>query len=106
MTRWPKRQAEFAVCINNDGYHASLELQRTYRVLPDDGTARYGDLRIVDESGEDYLYPAACFQLIGNSGEEASNIDAITDIEYVGENETRVGIEPESRDASTSGTTA
>lgn len=61
MTLRTKQQTEFAVCINNDGYPASLELNKTYRVLPDDGAAQHGDMRIVDESGEDYLYPASCF---------------------------------------------
>lgn len=51
----------FAVCINNSGYPASLELHKIYRVLPDEGAAREGDIRIVDESGEDYLYPAEWF---------------------------------------------
>ena len=54
----------FAVCINNDGYPASLELHKIYRVLPDEGAEANGDLRIVDESGEDYLYPAQRFILV------------------------------------------
>jgi hypothetical protein len=51
----------FVVCINNAGYPASLELHKIYRVLPDHDAVRGGDVRIVDESGEDYLYPAAWF---------------------------------------------
>ncbi len=51
----------FAVCIKNSGYPVSLELHKIYRVLPDEDAARDGDLRVVDESGEDYLYPAAWF---------------------------------------------
>jgi hypothetical protein len=54
----------FAVCINNRDYPASLELHKIYRVLPDEDAARDGDLRIVDESGEDYMYPAAFFLMI------------------------------------------
>ena len=46
----------FAVCINNRDYPASLELYKIYRVLPDEDAALDGDIRIVDESGEDYLY--------------------------------------------------
>jgi hypothetical protein len=49
------------VCVENTGYPASLELHKIYRILPDAVAARDGDLRIVDESGEDYLYPAALF---------------------------------------------
>lgn len=48
----------FAVCVNNDGYPASLELQKIYRILPDQAAEAGKDLRIVDESGEDYLYPS------------------------------------------------
>ena len=51
----------FVVCINNAEYPASLELHKIYRVLPDNKATRDGDLRIVDESGEDYLYPAEWF---------------------------------------------
>ncbi len=54
----------FAVCINNRDYPASLELHKIYRVLPDDDAAEKGDIRIVDESGEDYLYRAKDFVVI------------------------------------------
>jgi len=54
----------FAVCINNTDHPASLELHKIYRVLPDEDAAADGDLRIVDESGEDYLYPADWFVLV------------------------------------------
>ncbi len=53
--------SKFAVCINNSGYPASLELHKIYRVLPDEDAAADGDLRIIDESGEDYLYAADRF---------------------------------------------
>jgi hypothetical protein len=53
--------SQFVVCIENAGYPASLELHKIYRVLPDADAARDGDVRIVDESGEDYLYPAGWF---------------------------------------------
>ena len=51
----------FAVCINNAEYPASLELHKIYQVLPDEDAARDGDIRVIDESGEDYLYPASSF---------------------------------------------
>jgi hypothetical protein len=54
----------FAVCINNSEYPASLELHKIYQVLPDDDAAIDGDIRVIDESGEDYLYPADYFVLI------------------------------------------
>lgn len=54
----------FAICIDNSQYPASLELHKTYRVLTDEEAEREGDLRIIDESGEDYIYPASYFVLI------------------------------------------
>ena len=64
MTEHSDSPARFAVCINNTDYPASLELHKIYRVLPDEEAAKDGDLRVVDESGEDYLYPAEFFVLI------------------------------------------
>ncbi|HBY97542.1 MAG: hypothetical protein M5U01_23975 [Ardenticatenaceae bacterium] len=55
---------KFAICIDNSKYPASLELHKVYRVLPDEDAAQDGDLRIIDESGEDYLYPAEYFVLV------------------------------------------
>jgi hypothetical protein len=60
----PRSGSRFAVCVENSAYPASLELQKIYRVLPDEDAAREGDLRIVDESGEDYLYPAEWFAAV------------------------------------------
>jgi hypothetical protein len=54
----------FAICINNSEYPASLELHKIYRVLPDEDAEQDGDLRVIDESGEDYLYPADYFIII------------------------------------------
>jgi len=54
----------FAVCVDNSEYPASLEMHKVYRVLPDEDAASDGDLRVIDESGEDYLYPADYFLLI------------------------------------------
>ena len=54
----------FAVCINNSDYPASLELHKIYRVIPDNEAQQDGDLRIIDESGEDYLYPAKWFVMM------------------------------------------
>jgi hypothetical protein len=54
----------FAVCINNSEYPASLELHKIYRVLPDEDAEQDGDLRVIDESGEDYLYPGDYFMIL------------------------------------------
>jgi hypothetical protein len=51
----------FVVCIRNDDYPASLEPRKLYEVLPDAVAAAERQLRVIDESGEDYLYPAECF---------------------------------------------
>ena len=56
--------ARFAVCIANEGSEASLERNKIYAVLEDCEAGADGDVRIVDESGEDYLYPAAWFVMI------------------------------------------
>jgi len=52
---------KFAVCIKNEDYPASLELRKIYRVLPDVRAAKHGLMRVIDESGEDYLYPTDYF---------------------------------------------
>jgi hypothetical protein len=54
-------QAQFVVCINNEGYPASLELRKIYRTLPDERAEKHSLMRVVDESGEDYLYPERFF---------------------------------------------
>jgi len=55
---------EFVVCINNLDYPAALELYKIYRVIPDEEAALDGDIRVIDESGEDYLYPVSYFAAI------------------------------------------
>jgi hypothetical protein len=54
----------FAICLENKGYEASLELRKIYQVLPPQGNDPKGYIRIVDESGEDYLYYAEGFEMI------------------------------------------
>ncbi len=61
MKRRKSPATHFVVCIDNRDYPASLELHKIYRVLPDEDAAEDGDIRVVDESGEDYLYPADRF---------------------------------------------
>lgn len=51
----------FAVCIKNTGYEASLELRKIYEVLHDEQARQHSQRRVVDESGEDYLYPEEFF---------------------------------------------
>ena len=61
MQKSKQNLPEFVVCINNTDCPASLELHKIYRVLFDKDTTEEGDIRIIDESGEDYLYPSSYF---------------------------------------------
>ena len=56
-----KNQPHFAVCVRNVGNEASLELRKLYEIVPDSDAEKDGMLRIIDESGEDYLFPAGFF---------------------------------------------
>jgi hypothetical protein len=58
------RAKQFFVCIDNDGHPASLERRKIYVSLRDSAAEEHGMLRIIDESGDDYLYPKALFRLI------------------------------------------
>jgi len=52
---------KFLVCIDNGGYEAALELRKLYENIPDKEAERHNQVRIIDESGEDYLYPSRFF---------------------------------------------
>ena len=56
-----KTDTTYAVCVNNDDYPAALEVGKIYRALPDTTAAKHQMVRVIDESSEDYLYPATCF---------------------------------------------
>lgn len=58
------RSKQFAVCLRNDGYEVSLERRKIYEVLADPEAARHRQVRVIDESGEDYLYPQNFFASI------------------------------------------
>jgi len=53
--------ARFVLCVRNRDYPASLELRKVYRALKDEQASRHRQLRVIDESGEDYLYPEEYF---------------------------------------------
>jgi hypothetical protein len=55
----------FALCVDNTDYKASLILGKVYRIIPDPKAAKDGLVRVVDESGEDYLYHKNHFVLVG-----------------------------------------
>ena len=52
---------QYAVCVKNNPYPESLDLFKIYRVMPDEKAAKHGFVRIIDETGEDYLYSAKMF---------------------------------------------
>ena len=56
-----KGEARFVLCVRNEGYPASLELRKVYRLLTDAHAAKHGQVRVIDESDEDYLYPEEYF---------------------------------------------
>ena len=56
-----RNDLHFVVCIKNKAFHASLELRKLYRVISDPTAAKLHQLRIIDESGESYLYPEEYF---------------------------------------------
>jgi hypothetical protein len=57
-----KQEIRFAVCITDS--EPDLESRKTYQVLPDEDAASDNHIRVIDESGEDYLYPASFFVLV------------------------------------------
>jgi hypothetical protein len=61
MKKSTQQDLHFAVCVDNSGYEASLELGKLYRIVPDNEAASHGYIRVVDESGEDYGYSSNRF---------------------------------------------
>jgi hypothetical protein len=60
-----KRQSkQYALCLSNRGHVASLDKRKIYEIVPDVEAARQDMVRVIDESGEDYLYPKTFFVLI------------------------------------------
>ena len=56
--------SEYVVCVSNKGYRASLVVRRIYLLVPDPAAQKRGFMRVVDESGEDYLFPRQLFEAI------------------------------------------
>jgi len=56
-----ENQPRFVICINAGGYVDDLKVRTVYQVLPDESAARSNYIRVIDETGEDYLYPANLF---------------------------------------------
>ena len=77
MTNSSSDSNSYVVCIDNTGYMAALEKHKIYRAIHDDTAAVDGDVRIVDESGEDYLYPAERFVTIAVPAEVEKSLTAV-----------------------------
>ena len=58
------KTVRFVICINNGGYLDDLKVRTVYQLLPDESAAKSHYIRIIDETGEDYLYPAELFATI------------------------------------------
>jgi hypothetical protein len=56
-----RSESQFVVCVKNRGYAASLELRKLYQSIADEGALKLRQIRVIDESGEDYLYPEEYF---------------------------------------------
>ena len=56
-----RTEARFVVCVKNKDYAASLELRKLYQIVSDEDAAKLHQIRVIDESGEDYLYPEEYF---------------------------------------------
>ncbi len=61
-----KTKPRFIVCIHNEGYGASLEMRKIYRTVADPESSQSGLIRVIDESGDDYLYPAGWFRQLAS----------------------------------------
>ena len=59
-----ERQPQFAICINNSTYPDDLKVRTVYQVLPDDSAAKSNYIRVIDETGDDYLYPVEYFVFV------------------------------------------
>ena len=67
-------EPRFAVCINNGSYVDDLKVRTVYQVLPDESAARSNYIRVIDETGEDYLYPAEYFVFVELPPEAAKTL--------------------------------
>ena len=71
------QRGPFLLCVKNAGYPASLEVRKVYQSLPDPAAESRGFVRVIDESGDDYLYSSDCFVAI-NLPQAAAQVFAAT----------------------------
>ena len=55
------KDTRFVICIDNSDFPVSLEIRKIYKAISDSDAAKTEQIRVIDESGEDYLYPISCF---------------------------------------------
>lgn len=67
----------FAICTDNSDYPASLEKKKLYEILPDPEAERYNQIRVIDESGDDYLFPLDIFLRLTLPAEVADRVAQI-----------------------------
>lgn len=72
------KEVKFALCLNNEGYPASLEVGKLYPVTPDEEATIHGYIRVTDESGEDYAYSAERFHVVQLPGDITETLLSIT----------------------------
>ena len=65
----------FLLCVSNESYEASLELRKLYEKIPDKDAERHNQVRVIDESGEDYIYPVTFFAPVRLPAETRSRIE-------------------------------
>jgi hypothetical protein len=68
---YPHSERQPVRCVQNEGYEVDLRVGRVYHMLPDPAGDRRGFLRVIDETGEDFMLPKRCFQLL-----EAAHTDS------------------------------
>lgn len=56
-----RTEPRFVICVKNKGYAVALELRKLYQVISDEAATKLRQIRVIDESGEDYLYPEEYF---------------------------------------------
>ncbi|KAF3982163.1 MAG: hypothetical protein HFP81_01805 [Methylococcales symbiont of Hymedesmia sp. n. MRB-2018] len=65
---------QFVICISNSGYEVSLDVRKLYQLMSDEEAKKHHQLRVIDESGEDYLYPESCFLPVALSENVAQQV--------------------------------
>jgi hypothetical protein len=68
----------FMICVENRGYEASLEIRKIYEILIDREAEKHRQVRVIDESGEDYLYPEKYFAPVRLPSETKEKLELIT----------------------------